>query len=414
MERKRILIAAKVPLQVQELRTALVSKGYEVKVVDDGVTALNVCRDFRPHLMLAEVELPKIDGHHLFREIKSQSSTRSIPFVLLSKHRSVEERVHSMNMGVDDYINLPFDANELMLRFEIILKEIERFEATATRVTKGFAGKLSDMNVLDVLQTMHIGKKSGMVKVHHESKEGMIFLKDGDIVDATLEHLDAQSAVFRMMSWVEGVFRVEIRPVEQTRALNHSTQELIEKGMIFKDRWDKLIRALPPLQAPVKQADTTGKQNYSEDEKEILAKINGGSRLIDLVERSRFNDLKALQLVTNLFIRGAIVEKSAEEVGENGQSGDGNGHDKLNDPARLPNLIVNFLEQKTTPAENGHADRRHGERRRAERRARSRRWSDLVAQKNRIYLNKSELLMIRKKLSEKLTNGGDDQFGMLF
>lgn len=413
MERKRILIAAKVPQQVQDLRAALVANGYEVKVVDNGASALNLSRDFRPHLMLAEVELPKIDGHHLFREIKAQSSTQHIPFVLLSKHRSVEERVHSMKMGVDDYINIPFDVNELLLRLEIILKEIERYEATATGVSKGFAGKLSDMNVLEVLQALHIGKKSGIVKVQHDDQDGVIFLKSGEVIDATLTQLDSQSAVFRMITWGEGTFRVEIRSIEQPRVLHTPTQEIIQTGMIFKDRWQQLTRTLPPLQAPIKLAANAAQQAYSKDEKEILSHINSRSRLIDLVEHSRFNDLKALQIVANLFARGVIVEKPAEEVRENGKPASTNGG-ALNDPAHLSNLIINFLEQKPEPPKNGYAERRRGERRRMERRLRNRRWSDLLAQKNRIYLNKSELLMIREKLSEKQSNGGDDQFGMLF
>ncbi len=414
MERKRILIAVKIAQQIQELRNALISKGYEVKVVDNGSAALALCRDFLPHVMLAEVELPKIDGHHLFREIKSQTSTQNIPFILLSKHRSVEERVHSMNMGVDDYINMPFDINEMLLRFEIILKEIDRFEATATGVSKGFAGKLVDMNVLEVIQALHIGKKSGIIKIQHEAKEGLIFLKDGEVIDATLEQLEASNAVFRMIIWAEGSFRVEIRKIEQPRAFNKLTQEIIKEGLIFRDRWEQLRRALPPLLAPIKLGPNVARQNFNAEEKEILSKIDEHSRLLDLVERSRSNDLKALQVAAGLFTRGAIVEKPAEEVRQNGASKENSGN--LNDPTHLSNLIVNFIEKKTEPAKNGFTDRRHGERRQIERRLRGRRWSDLKTQKNHLYLNKSELLIIREKLSDNIANGkgGDDQHGMLF
>lgn len=411
MERKRILIAVKVPQQVQELRTALIAKGYEVKLADNGAAALSLCRDFLPHMMLVEIELPKIDGHHLFREIKSQTSTQNIPFILLSKHRSVEERVHSMNMGVDDYINIPFDLKELLLRFEIILKEIDRFEAASTGVAKGFAGKLSDMNVLEVIQALHIGKKSGQIKIQREDKEGIIFLKEGEIVDATLQNLDALSAVYRMITWVDGSFRVEIRKIEQLRSLNASTQETINEGLIFRDRWQQLTHALPPLLAPIKPGPNVARQNFSEEEKEILSKVDDHSRLIDLVERSRFNDLKALQVAAGLFTRGAIVEKPAEEVRQNGAGKESKS--SLNDPARLSNLIVSFIERKTEPQKNGSTDRRNGDRRKADRRLRGRRVSDLKTQKNRRYLNKSELLMIREKLSESPSNGGDDRYGML-
>ncbi len=405
------MIATKIPQQIQDLRAALLANGYEVKVVDNGFVALQLSRDFRPHLILAEVELPKIDGHHLYREIKAQSATQHIPFFLLSKHRSVEERVHSMNLGVDDYINIPFDVNELLLRFEIVLKEIARFESTAASVSKGFAGKLSDMNVLEVLQTLHIAKKSAIIKIQNDDREGLIFFKDGEFIDASLEQLDAPSALFRMITWAEGTFRVELRAVDQPRIVQNATEEIIQKGLLFKDRWEQLSRMLPPLPAPVKIGANLEKQKFTEEEKEILSHITADARLIDLVERSRFNDLKALQIAAGLFTRGALVEKPAAEVQENGKpvNGRSNHHH-----ANLANLIVNFLEQKVGSPNNGHAERRRSERRRMERRMRGRRWSDLSAQQNRVYLNQSELLMIREKLLEKRSQEEDDNFGMLY
>ena len=92
MERKRVIIADSDLTEIQELRQALVATGYEVRIVDNGASALKLCREFRPHLILSEVQLPKIDGHHLVRELKSQAATKAIPFVLMSRHRSVEER----------------------------------------------------------------------------------------------------------------------------------------------------------------------------------------------------------------------------------------------------------------------------------------------------------------------------------
>src|SRR3990172_8945053 len=137
MERKRVLIAINHPNEIEKFKELLSSYGYEVKIVDNGISALKLSSEFKPHIILCELYLTKVDGHHLLKEIKSQSSTRLIPFILMSRHRSVNERVHSINLGVDDYITLPFDPHEVIARLDVILKEVENYETTPKRNTKG-------------------------------------------------------------------------------------------------------------------------------------------------------------------------------------------------------------------------------------------------------------------------------------
>ncbi|MFQ5822633.1 MAG: response regulator [bacterium] len=404
MERRRILIADNNPQEVQDLRKSLVASGYEVKIVDNGVDALNICREFRPHLVLSEVKLPKIDGHHLLRELKSQTTTKSIPFILMSRHRAVEERVHSINLGVDDYISKPFDINDVLLHFEIILKEIEKFESTPKNHTKGFSGKLSEMNLIELLQTMEIGKKTGVVKLQNDSKEGIVFLKDGVILDVSLDDLEPKDALYRLFTWGEGTFRVEIKEINRTKVLKESMGDLIYQGLIRRDRWERLSKRLPPLQAVIKQGPKLNENNLTNEERSLIRLINGKMRLIDLIELSKCDDLKALQIVSDLFVRGSIMEVPLEEDINNGNSsGQESQHYTDTNETRFAKLIVNFLSNPEEPFTTHKKERRRGERRRSlDRRNRSRRWSDYVNEKNKVYLNKSELLMIREKLSQDL------------
>lgn len=398
MERQRILIAIRDPEVVGELRKALVSSGYETKIVDNGASALNLCREFRPHLLLAELDLPKLDGHHLLREIKSQSATKGIPFVLISRHRTVEERVHSINLGVDDYITTPFDANEVILRLEIILKEIEKLEASSTNGTKGFAGRLSEMNLIELLQALEIGHKSCLVTIQNENQEGVILLRNGEILDASLNNLAAKKALFRMFTWNEGSFQVRIKQTDQAKVLKENTVELVRQGLIFRDRWDKLARSLPPLQATVEAVPKLSKEEYSNEERSILGIANGHTRLVDLINKSHLDDLQALSIIARLFYQGSLKEVPVQND-LNGKSFPvRNGHESPGTNEHLSKLVVNFLNPESEPPTD-RTDRRHFERRGRDRRLRNRRLSDGVVKKNRIYLNKGELLMIREKLS---------------
>lgn len=409
MERKRILIADNDPREIQELRNSLVSTGFEVRIVDNGASALKLCREFKPHLVLSEIKLPKIDGHHLLRELRSQSATKSIPFVLMSRHRTVDERVHSIRLGVDDYISKPFDVNEVIVRLENILKEIELLNATPDKNFKGFAGKLNEMNLADILKTLEIGKKSAVVEMQQEFSEGLIYVKHGEVYDVILDSLNPNEALSKLFLWSDGVFRVRMGEVERAKIVNIPTHELLYEGIIRRDRWEQICKKLPPLQVKVRQNEAIKDTNLTRDEKNVLNLINGKSRIIDLIESSQLDDLQALDVIASLIQRGRLQEVGLDEDFKNGHCAlEKDLNRTLNGNPDIEQLISKFL-YKDEPVVEGpkRIERRRSDRRRhQDRRLHPRRREDFVAVKNKIYLTKSEIFMIRENLLQSLNHGG--------
>ena len=414
MQRKRILIADNDPSEIQELRQSLVGAGYEVRIADNGAGALKLCREFRPHLVFSEVQLPKIDGHHLLRELRSQSATKSIPFVLMSRHRPVEDRVHSIKLGVDDYISKPFDVNEVLVRFETVLREVDSVKSTAERKGKGFSGKLNEINLIDLLRTLDIGKKTGVIKLQADSKEGTVFIKKGEVYDISLEDLKPKEALFRMFTWSEGTFRVDLKELERPNVVKESVADLIYQGLTYRERWKEISKKLPHLQTMVKRNPNITDDSLSADEQSLIHLINGKKKFIDLIEQSKFDALKALKILYNLYSRGSLVEVSLEEDFTNGSSlMNDNQSSKNTEKSRLNNLITRFLIIKEENLNRRQVERRRVERRHStKRRSRTRRGSDVVGRQNKIYLNKSELLMIRERLSQGLNS--EDNNDILF
>ncbi|MFQ5751278.1 MAG: hypothetical protein ACE5HI_04710, partial [bacterium] len=227
-----------------------------------------------------------------------------------------------------------------------------------------------------------------------------VYIKDGEILDASLANLDSKNALFRMFSWSDGTFQVALREINQEKVFQETTDDLLYSGWTFRDRWDKLVKHLPPLQAIVEPNPKMMDNNLIDDEKTILSLIKDKHRLIDLIECSQFDDFKALTIVANLFKRGCIVEAHYDEEVDKEAPSIGNNHDfDENNDSHLSKLIVHFLQQKENPSQKNGVERRRGERRRIDRRTKKRRWSDFIVEKPQIYLNKSELLMIREKLA---------------
>ena len=75
---------------------------------------------FNFNLMVLDVMMPGQDGYDLTREIKE---SRDIPIILLTAKGEVENRIHGLGIGADDYLGKPFEPQELLLRIKNIIKK---------------------------------------------------------------------------------------------------------------------------------------------------------------------------------------------------------------------------------------------------------------------------------------------------
>ncbi|HYZ15340.1 MAG TPA: response regulator transcription factor [Candidatus Acidoferrum sp.] len=101
------------------LELGLKSRGFEVRSVPDGPTAIPLIREWKPEVILLDVMLPKIDGISmlpLFRRLTEA------PIVMLSAKGELEDRVQGLDRGADDYLAKPFEMSELVARLRTALR----------------------------------------------------------------------------------------------------------------------------------------------------------------------------------------------------------------------------------------------------------------------------------------------------
>ncbi|MEP6985257.1 MAG: response regulator, partial [Chloroflexota bacterium] len=96
----------------------LLEKVYVVKTANDGVEALDSIHKSAPDLVVADVMMPNLDGFGLLQRLRSDSSTRGIPIILLSARAGQEARIEGLQAGADDYLTKPFAARELLASIE--------------------------------------------------------------------------------------------------------------------------------------------------------------------------------------------------------------------------------------------------------------------------------------------------------
>ena len=86
----------------------LTTRGYEVKGVLDGPSALESVASMKPDLILLDIMLPVMDGYEVCRQIKANEATCHIPIVMISAKDSAEDLVKGEQAGADGYITKPF------------------------------------------------------------------------------------------------------------------------------------------------------------------------------------------------------------------------------------------------------------------------------------------------------------------
>jgi two-component system chemotaxis response regulator CheY len=99
----------------------LKSKGYQVQSSPDGIEALELLARNTFSLIYLDINMPRMDGFELLKKIRSNSSTASIPIVMLTTEGQDEDRGKAIGMGVNDYIVKPFKPTELLEMTEKIL-----------------------------------------------------------------------------------------------------------------------------------------------------------------------------------------------------------------------------------------------------------------------------------------------------
>ncbi len=118
-EHKRILVVDDEPQITRVLRTSLSSQGYDIRVANDGETALEIIKDWIPDMVITDLAMPNMGGFELCRRLRT---TSEIPIIVLSVRGEEQTKVRALDAGADDYVTKPFGMEELLARVRANLR----------------------------------------------------------------------------------------------------------------------------------------------------------------------------------------------------------------------------------------------------------------------------------------------------
>ena len=211
---KRILIVEDEISINDILRRALIKDGYDIKSAYNGTEALEYLESFKPHLVLLDVMLPDTTGFDLAEIISKKSY-----IIMITAKNSIEDKLHGIDIGADDYIAKPFDIREVKMRVKMVLRREEKisFEENNDLVmneekrTVIKDSKYIDLNrkEFDLLYFLYSNRKHVFSREELLNKVwGFDFFGDDRTVDVHIRRIRSKLGEDRDNSTIETVFGV--------------------------------------------------------------------------------------------------------------------------------------------------------------------------------------------------------------
>ncbi len=324
MAKQSLLLVDGDTKSLRVLEVSLKKAGFNVTTAVNGQDALAKVETAAPDLIISDTKMPEMDGFELVERLKQNVDWSAIPFIFLTAQSDVEDKIRGLELGVEDYLTKPIYIKEIITRVKILLQKKQRqsLEENKRESRTKFAGQLADMAVVDLIQTIEISRKSGVIHFKHpDGKRGSIYFRSGKVIDAELGRLTGEEAVYRLLVWGEGEFEVEFKNVRRKDVIELSSQGLLMEGMRRVDEWGRLCEQLPPLET-VFEVDY---RELADRLAEIPDEINGILRLFDgrrtlmqVVDDCEFSDLEALNVISKLYFEGLVYDASTGSTATEG------------------------------------------------------------------------------------------------
>jgi DNA-binding response OmpR family regulator len=116
----RVLVVEDDEEIAQVLQRSLRMEGYEVKLAEDGVRALEEAHAFLPDIVVLDLGLPRLDGLDVAKRMREDGD--DVPILILTARDALESRVEGLDIGADDYLVKPFERQELLARLRALLR----------------------------------------------------------------------------------------------------------------------------------------------------------------------------------------------------------------------------------------------------------------------------------------------------
>ena len=230
----KVLLVDDNPMILGMLKQSLAQLG-EVATAGDAADALLKAVDDPPDLLITDYRMPGMDGRQLIEKLRSRPATANFAAIILATKVDITERL-SQQDPVDDFVEKPFFLKEATRRIKRVIDKISLEKMAKAAPSDGvLRGSLAQMNVIDLMQSLEVGRKSCLLSLTLNEDRCDVYFDQGQVTHAVYGELKGDEAVFKVLRWTGGNFQLnfEGRTSETSTKLN--TQGLLMEGLRLLD-----------------------------------------------------------------------------------------------------------------------------------------------------------------------------------
>jgi hypothetical protein len=171
-------------------------------------------------------------------------------------------------------------------------------------------GSLSELPLPDVIQLVSVSGKTGAFKIRGESGTGRIYLRDGQIVDASIGRLRGDSAVYEMAIWTDGDFIFNAGEESDHITIHLSNASLMMEAARRLDEWRVLSRKIPSLDlVPYFPPHEQGAEQITLSPQEwiLITRVDGQLTIEEIASELRWSAFDVSKLLFGLITTGLVA-----------------------------------------------------------------------------------------------------------
>jgi CheY-like chemotaxis protein len=269
----KLLVVEDNPMVLRMLQQAL-SPLAQVATAADAADALLKAVDDPPELLVCDYRLPGMDGRQLVEKLKSRPATANFSTVLMASKADIAERLSPQD-AADDYLEKPFFLKEATRRIKRMIDRIALEKMAKTAPSDGVVrGSLAQMNVIDLMQSLEMGRKSCQLTLTNEDDRCEVYFVEGQVKHATYGSLAGDEAVFKVLRWTGGSFQLDFEAKTDKETTQLNTQGLLMEGLRLLDESQREGGEAEAAAAPTASGSTTAAPapaaSRKEEEEDVL------------------------------------------------------------------------------------------------------------------------------------------------
>jgi uncharacterized protein (TIGR02266 family) len=309
----KVLLAEDESLMAQMMADMLAELPVQVSVAHNGREALMLVDKSLPDLVLLDCMMPELDGFEVAAALKANPATENIPIIFLTARGRVEDKVRGLELGAEDYLIKPVRREEMLARVRNVLRRFESRRTAVPAESSLMRGRLEVMGLPNIVQVLETERRTGTLRLTHETRRGEIFFLEGRVAYAVEGPRQGEPAVYRMLAWDKGDFELEQTSGSGPIAaqIGRPNQSLIMEGMRRLDELPRLRQTIGVPAGPIRMfgvfRDGLLRRTLPSGFQHLVTLCDGTHELPHLLEASTLDEWTALTYLAR-FVKLGILE----------------------------------------------------------------------------------------------------------